>query len=458
MADEYQQKYRIPSLTTDAIVLRKHKNDDFHDILLVTRGNDPYEGKLAFPGGFVEYGEEPQYGCIRELKEETELDGKDIELLTVRGNPKRDPRRHVVSIFYLVNVDQDAIPKGSDDAKDAKFYDLTDIIENKKEELAFDHYGVIEELVEKKYKDLYKNKDLGKLKNRKISNNNDLNIDNKKNLLLDIELNDVGRLKNLIKKQYELEEFQKETEKFYVEKLDNIRQQIDEMNKQKWEVFDEKVSKLHQIKKEKENLNKKIDELKVKLDPYSNKLKSEKVINKQNNTPNPVNIITNNNQNNLITEEKIKSKKKNIAISTDEKINNNSKNISVFVKVNQIIDKTVDNMKVVAKEGIITNSFDCKKEKIDKIKKITNDAIDEINKLTKYVEEQANALIKIINGNELKENILYNKIKKVEELKCEKCKKNYQYEIKINDKKDKNQSVHRGVRCNGCGAFIWENN
>ena len=350
MADEYQKKYRIPSLTTDAIVLRKHKNDDFHDILLVTRGNDPYEGKLAFPGGFVEYGEEPQYGCIRELKEETELDGKDIELLTVRGNPKRDPRRHVVSIFYLVNVDQDAIPKGSDDAKDAKFYDLTDIIENKKEELAFDHYGVIEELVEKKYKDLYKNKDLGKLKNRKISNNNDLNIDNKKNVLLDIELNDINRLKNLIKKQYELEEFQKETEKFYVEKLDKIRKQIDEMNKQKWEVFDEKVSKLHRIKKEKENLNKKIDELKVKLDPYSNKLKSEKVINKQNNTPNPINIITNNNKNNLITEEKIKSKKKNIAISTDEKINNNSKNISVFVKVNQIIDKTVDIMKVVAKK------------------------------------------------------------------------------------------------------------
>ena len=463
MADEYQKKYRIPSLTTDAIVLRKHKYDNFHDILLVTRGNDPYEGKLAFPGGFVDYGEEPEYGCIRELKEETELDGKDIELLTVRGNPKRDPRRHVVSIFYLVNVDKDAKPKGSDDAKDAKFYDLKDIIENKKEELAFDHYGVIEELVEKKFKDLYKNKDLGKLKIRNISNNNNLNFDNKINLLLDIELNDVNKLKNLIKQQKELEIIQKESEQFYEDKMDNIRQQITEMNKQKWEVFDEKVSKLHQIKKENEYLDKKIEELKAKLNPYSDKLKSEKIINKQNTSPSPDKSIANNNKNNLISEAKIKSKskKKNISISTDEKSIENSNKISVFVKVQDILDKTVDTVKKVAKESVINSSNNEKKEKIDKIKKITNDAIDEINKLTKYIVEQTNVLIEKINGNELTEKIILNKIKKEEELECEKCKKKYQLEISnknINDKKGKNQSVHKGVRCNGCGGFIWVNN
>ena len=33
MADEYQKKYKIPSLTTDSIVLRKHKADEYHDIL-----------------------------------------------------------------------------------------------------------------------------------------------------------------------------------------------------------------------------------------------------------------------------------------------------------------------------------------------------------------------------------------------------------------------------------------
>ena len=153
MSDDYQKKYKIPSLTTDAIVLRKHKDDEFHDILLVTRGHEPFAGRLAFPGGFVNYGEDPKDGCIRELKEETNLDGKGIELLTVAGNPKRDPRRHVVSIVYIVNVDPDAEPKGGDDAKDAKFYDLREIIKTQKNKMSFDHYNIIEELVQKKLND-----------------------------------------------------------------------------------------------------------------------------------------------------------------------------------------------------------------------------------------------------------------------------------------------------------------
>ena len=156
MTDDFQAKYKTPSLTTDAIVLRKHKDDENHDILLVTRGHDPYAGRLAFPGGFVNYGEDPKCGCIRELKEETCLDGKDIELLTVRGNPDRDPRRHVVTIVYIVNVDPDAVPKGADDAKDAKFYDLKNIIETQKNKMSFDHYSIIEELVEKKLKNYSK--------------------------------------------------------------------------------------------------------------------------------------------------------------------------------------------------------------------------------------------------------------------------------------------------------------
>ena len=151
-----EKVYKTPSLTTDSIVLRKHKNDNYHDILLVTRKHDPFKDHLAFPGGFVEYGEDPIKGCLRELKEETNLDGLDIELLTVRGDPKRDPRKHVVTIVYIVNVSEDAQPQGGDDAKDAKFYPLKDIIETQKHKMSFDHYSVIEELVHKKFKDLYK--------------------------------------------------------------------------------------------------------------------------------------------------------------------------------------------------------------------------------------------------------------------------------------------------------------
>ena len=76
--------------------------------------------------------------------------------MTVRGDPKRDPSRHVVTIVYLVNVDPDSQPKGGDDAKDAKFYDLKDIIKNQKDNMSFDHFSIIEEVVQKKFKDLYK--------------------------------------------------------------------------------------------------------------------------------------------------------------------------------------------------------------------------------------------------------------------------------------------------------------
>ena len=72
--------------------------------MLVTRKNNPYAGYLALPGGlkhnakylillrFVEYNEEPYKGCLRELKEETNLDGKNVQLLCVKGDPLRDPR------------------------------------------------------------------------------------------------------------------------------------------------------------------------------------------------------------------------------------------------------------------------------------------------------------------------------------------------------------------------------
>ena len=259
IVDEYQLKYRIPSLTTDAVVLRKHKNDDFHDILLVTRGNDPEKGKLAFPGGFVDYGEDPENGCLRELKEETELIGKDVELLTVRGNPKRDPRRHVVSIIYTVNVDPDSQPKGADDAKDAKFYDLKDIIENKKAQMAFDHYGVIEELIEKKYKDLYnykKDKNTDKLK----SGNNYIvnNPYNKtiKAFLLRIEqlkLDESTDYNKMAAKKRNLEYYEKEIGDLYEEQLKNIRKKIDETTKEKWQIFDEKNYEMLQIKLKKKN-------------------------------------------------------------------------------------------------------------------------------------------------------------------------------------------------------------
>lgn len=67
-------------------------------------------------------------GCMRELEEETHLKALKAELFAVKGDPKRDPRKHVVSIIYRVHVSPDAQPKAGDDAATARFYKVNEII------------------------------------------------------------------------------------------------------------------------------------------------------------------------------------------------------------------------------------------------------------------------------------------------------------------------------------------
>lgn len=153
IVEDKQTKYKYPSLASDAIVLRK-KNDRI-DILLIKRGREPFKGKYAFPGGFVDYNEDPIEGCLRELKEETNLIGQKIELFTVRSKPDRDPRSHVVSLMYYVEVDSNSEPKAGDDAAHAQFYDLAEIVKQDKSEFSFDHYEVIQELVTSKFNTLF---------------------------------------------------------------------------------------------------------------------------------------------------------------------------------------------------------------------------------------------------------------------------------------------------------------
>lgn len=129
-----------PNLTTDAIVIRNNK-----EILLIKRKHDPFKNKYAFPGGFVDYNEDPQDGCLRELLEETKIKAYKTKLFTVKSDPQRDPRKHVISLFYLVEVEDEAVPEAADDALTAKFYSLESIIKKGRECFAFDHYDILEE-------------------------------------------------------------------------------------------------------------------------------------------------------------------------------------------------------------------------------------------------------------------------------------------------------------------------
>ena len=127
-----------PNLTVDAIVV-----DDKRRLLLVERGRDPYKGKFALPGGFVEYGETVENAVSRELEEETGLKAKPLEIVGVYSDPNRDPRGHTVTIVFRMGY-RGGEPKGSDDAAAARFFPIDEL-----PPLAFDHDKIVKDFLSK---------------------------------------------------------------------------------------------------------------------------------------------------------------------------------------------------------------------------------------------------------------------------------------------------------------------
>ncbi|AGK60259.1 ADP-ribose pyrophosphatase [Archaeoglobus sulfaticallidus PM70-1] len=118
-------------LTVDAIVPYRG------GIVLIRRKNEPFKGYYALPGGIVEYGESVESAVLRELKEETGLDGKIYKLVGVYSDPNRDPRGHFVSVCFIVKG-KGRLKAGSD-AREVGVFSLDEL-----PELAFDHKKMID--------------------------------------------------------------------------------------------------------------------------------------------------------------------------------------------------------------------------------------------------------------------------------------------------------------------------
>ena len=127
-----------PALAADAAVRRGDS------VLLIQRKHPPMAGAWAVPGGFVDQGEDPVLAALRELEEETGLRGTNPRLLMVMGDPDRDPRKHIVSIVYEIEVSEDQHPKAGDDAADAKFWPIEKVLSGDVE-LAGDHLDILTE-------------------------------------------------------------------------------------------------------------------------------------------------------------------------------------------------------------------------------------------------------------------------------------------------------------------------
>ena len=135
--------YSNPAVAVDAVALREGESGT--EVLLIRRGGEPWKGRLAFPGGFVDYGEDPERAVLRELEEETGVDGFNPVALAIHGDPDRDPRKHIIALFYLVDVDPGAIPRGGDDAADAAWVPIAGLTAN---QVAGSHIQIIEMLRE----------------------------------------------------------------------------------------------------------------------------------------------------------------------------------------------------------------------------------------------------------------------------------------------------------------------
>jgi 8-oxo-dGTP diphosphatase len=130
---QYCYEYPRPSVTTDCVIFGFDGIEI--NVLLIERGIEPYKGKWAFPGGFVQMNESTEEGAVRELFEETGLKDVFIEQLYTFSDVNRDPRGRVISVSYfaLVRTSDYKVIAG-DDAKNARWFKLHEI-----PSLAFDH-------------------------------------------------------------------------------------------------------------------------------------------------------------------------------------------------------------------------------------------------------------------------------------------------------------------------------
>ena len=69
-------------------------------------------------------------------------------MIAVAGNPERDPRKHIVSIAYHVQVDGDSQVVAADDAKSANWYGVKEVYDEF--EMAFDHKMILKRFLQKK--------------------------------------------------------------------------------------------------------------------------------------------------------------------------------------------------------------------------------------------------------------------------------------------------------------------
>lgn len=134
---KFSYDFPRPALTVDVVICTR---DDRSRVLLIKRKSEPYAGRWALPGGFVDEGEKLADAARRELKEETGVAVEELEQLYTAGDPGRDPRGWTVSVAFLARGDAKKLKaKAADDAADVGWFPLDEL-----PAMAFDHAMILQ--------------------------------------------------------------------------------------------------------------------------------------------------------------------------------------------------------------------------------------------------------------------------------------------------------------------------
>jgi 8-oxo-dGTP diphosphatase len=118
-------------------------------VLLVRRGEAPFEGMWAIPGGFKRPHETLDEAARRELADETGVEGGSLlRQFGAYGDPGRDPRMNVVTVAYLAPLREVGDVVAGTDAAEASLVPVSDVLDRKLE-LAFDHERIVRDAVDR---------------------------------------------------------------------------------------------------------------------------------------------------------------------------------------------------------------------------------------------------------------------------------------------------------------------
>jgi 8-oxo-dGTP diphosphatase len=131
----YTYQYPRAAVTVDAILISPKKS-----VLLIERGREPYLGKWALPGGFINMDEPLEVACQRELEEETGIRVGAMRQFKAFGAVNRDPRHRTISVLFYAFTDTELSACAGDDAANAQWFPIDQL-----PGLAFDHQQILEE-------------------------------------------------------------------------------------------------------------------------------------------------------------------------------------------------------------------------------------------------------------------------------------------------------------------------